>query len=342
MKRSPLITASVVGVSALVLAGCSSPSSQVDDRTSTGTETTITDAADLKVAFFSSGTSNEYLKVAIEEAQDLAAEEGFLLDVFDGQWDAKVQFDQMQSALTSGKYNAFAVEAIDGNLACDILTKDAPEAGVLVTVFNVPLCGRATNSGDEVWEPGTVTFVGGQTPEVYQAWVDEVIAAHPDGAEIALISGPPLSANTINFVEASEAFKEDPKFEIVASQTTDYTTPEGFAAAQTMIQANPGVNVIMSNYTGMTRGVIQATAGTDVAVYDFGGDQWALDNVKSGVLSGTVMMLPRLEAREAVQALVDLVEGNEVEQFINLTESDSLPGTPFVNKSNVDQFTAEY
>ena len=302
MKCSVLTTASIVGASALLLAGCSSPSSQVDDGTaSTDTQTTITDPTKLKVAFFSSGTSNEYLKVAIEEAQSLASEDGFTLDVFDGQWDAKVQFDQMQSALTSGKYNAFAVEAIDGNLACDILTKDAPKAGVLVTVFNVPLCGRANNAGDKVWEPGTVTFVGGQTPEVYQAWADEVIAAHPDGAQIALISGPPLSANTINFIEASKAFEGKPNFKVVASQTTDYTTPEGFAAAQTMLQANPGINVIMSNYTGMTRGVIQATAGTDVSVYDFGGDKWALDNVKSGALSGTVMMLPRLEAREAVR-----------------------------------------
>ena len=342
MKSSLLATASIVAASTLLLAGCSLSSTRTDDSAAGGTESTITDVKDLKVAFFSSGTSNEYLKVAIEEAQALASEEGFTLDVFDGQWDAKVQFDQMQSALTSGKYNAFAVEAIDGNLACDILTKDAPAAGVLVTVFNVPLCGRATNSGDEVWEPGTVTFVGGQTPEVYASWVEEVIAAHPDGAKVALISGPPLSANTINFMAAAEAFTSNPKFEIVASQTTNYTTPEGFAAAQTMLQANPGINVFLSNYTGMTRGVIQATAGTDVAVYDFGGDQWALDNVKSGVLSGTVMMLPRLEAREAVQALVDLVRGKPVKQFINLTESDSLPGTPFVNKSNVGDFTAEY
>jgi ABC-type Fe3+ transport system substrate-binding protein len=54
------------------------------------------------------------------------------------------------------------------------------------------------------------------------------------------------------------------------------------------------------------------------------------------------MMLPRSEAREAVQALVDFVEGKEVKRFINLAESKSLPGTPFVNKTNVDQFKAEY
>ncbi|MCO4253534.1 sugar ABC transporter substrate-binding protein [Pseudarthrobacter raffinosi] len=345
MKRS-IAAAAMLSASALLLAGCSTASSRAETASSTGVTqaaaTSVKNPADLKMAFFSSGTSNEYLKVAIEDAKAVAAKEGFKLDVFDGQWDAKVQFDQMQTALSSGKYNSFAVEAIDGNLVCDLLTKNAPEAGVMVTIFNVPICGRATKSGAEAWEPGTVTFVGGQAPEVYNEWVAGVMAAYPNGAKIALISGPPLSANTINFTKAAEAFKANPKYEIVASQTTDYTTPKAFSAAQSIVQANPGVDVIMSNYTGMTRGVAQATAGTHIAVYDFGGDQWALDNVTSGALAGTVMMLPRQEAAQAVQAVVDHVAGKKVPQFIDLSKSDSLPGTPFVTKANVAKFKAEY
>ena len=342
MKRSIFTKASLAGAALLLLSGCSTPSSQPTTAAAGEPVATISDVAHLKVAFFTSGASNEYLKVGIEEAQSLAAKEGFSLDVFDGQWDAKVQFDQIQQALTNGKYNAFAVMPIDGNLVCDILTKDAPAAGVMVSALNVPLCGRATKSGDQVWEPGTVTFVGGQAPEVYQAWVEDIIKTNPKGGNIALISGPPLSANTINFLAAAEAFKTTPGFKIIAGQKTDYTTPQGFAAAQTMLQANPEINMVLSNYTGMTRGIIQATAGKDVKVYDFGGDQWALDNVKSGVLSGSVMMLPRTESREAVQAIVDLVNGLAVSHFINLAASASLPGTPFVSLSNLGSFKAEY
>ncbi len=303
---------------------------------------TVDSASDLKIAYFSAGASNAYLQASIDEAKKTADELGAELDVFDGQFDAQTQFDQMQNAITSGRYNAFAVEPNDGNLVCNMLTQQAPEKNIIVSVFNLPICGRATNSGEETWEPGTVNYVGGQTLDVYEAWVEKVKADHPDGAKIALISGPDLNANTLCFFDAAKAFEGDGRYEVVSKQTTDYTTPKGFQAAQTILQANPDLDVVMSNFSGMTRGVVQATAGRDVAVYDFGGDQWALDNVESGAITSSVMMLPRLETRLAIEGLADTVEKRETPRFVDLSASDSLPGTPFAERSNVADFTAEY
>ncbi|MBM9466113.1 sugar ABC transporter substrate-binding protein [Nakamurella leprariae] len=356
MKRTVRTTvAAVAAVSALTLTACSTASSQQQSSSSAAAsggsssaaaaaqpEPTVDAVSDLKIAYFSAGSSNQYLQAAIDEAKTFAGETGVQLDVFDGQFDAQVQFDQMQTALTSGKYNTFVVEPNDGNLVCNLLTRDAPAAGVMVSVFNLPICGRATNLGEETWQPGTVTYVGGQTLDVYQAWMDQIIEAYPDGGKVALISGPDLNANSICFFDAAKKL-EDNGFEIVAQQTTDYTTPQAFQAAQTIVQANPDLDILMSNFSGMTRGVVQATAGTDIAVHDFGGDQWALDNVQSGALAGTIIMLPRQETRDALQAVVDLVEGEQPERFVNLAESDVLPnGTPFVTPENVGEYTAEY
>lgn len=302
----------------------------------------VSDPADLKIAYFSAGTSNSYLQASIKEAKKVAGELDADLDVFDGQFDAQNQFDQMQQALTSGKYNAFLVEPNDGNLVCDLLTQEAPEKGVLVSVFNLPICGRDTKLGKQTHEPGTVTYVGGQTLDVYRSWIKSVTKAHPDGAKVGLISGPDLNANTLSFFEAAKGFKEDEGFTVAAKQTTDYTTPKAFEAARTMLQANPDLDVIMSNFSGMTRGVVEATGGKKVEVFDFGGDEWALGNVKDGSLTGTVMMLPRQETREAIEAVADYVEGKHVPPFIDLTESAELPGTPFVTARNVGEFTAQY
>ena len=352
MKKTIWLAATITAAT-LALAGCSSPSQEAaqsseQGTTQTGTtgtgqpEATADSVEDLRVAYFSAGSSNQYLQAAIDEAKTYAADQGFTLDVFDGQFDAQTQFDQMQTALTSGKYNAFAVEPNDGNLVCNLLTKDAPEAGVMVAVFNLPICGRATNLGEETWEPGTVNYVGGQTLDVYENWVEHVKKSYPDGAKIALISGPDLNANSIVFFQAAEAFAEGP-WEVVAQQTTDYTTAKAFQAAQTIMQSHPDLDVIMSNFSGMTRGVVQATAGSDVAVYDFGGDQWALDNVKSGALASTIMMLPRLETRYALEGIVDIVKGEETPIFVNLAELEELPGgTPFVYPDTVADYTAEY
>lgn len=347
MKTRRLAGAALGLATCLAVASCSSGVSDTGSDGDGGGSAEIIDApvadpSDLKIAYFSAGTSNSYLQAAIAEAKAVAEELGAELDVFDGEFNAQTQFDQMQQALTSGKYNAFAVEPNDGNLVCDILTQEAPEKKVLVSVFNLPICGRATNLGDETHEPGTVTYVGGQTLDVYQSWVQSVIDANPNGAEIGLISGPDLNANTIAFFDAAKAFEEEDGFEVVAQQTTDYTTPKAFDAAQTILQANPDLDVIMSNFSGMTRGVVEAADGKDVQIFDFGGDEWALDQVEGGTLTSTVMMLPRLETREAIEALADYVSGQEVPAFINLTDSDQLPGTPFATQDNVGDFTAEY
>ncbi len=341
-------TRRTLGVAALAVTACltaTACSTGVSDSATTSDEiidAPVSDPSDLKIAYFSAGTSNSYLQASIDEAGKVADEIGADLDVFDGEFNAQTQFDQMQQALTSGKYNAFVVEPNDGNLVCDILTKEAPDKDVLVSVFNLPICGRATNLGEDTYQPGTVTYVGGQTLDVYQAWVEDVIDTHPDGAKIGLISGPDLNANTICFLEAAKAFDAADGFEVVAQQATDYTTPKAFDAAQTMVQANPDMDVVMSNFSGMTRGVVEAIGSKDVEIYDFGGDEWALGQVEGGELAGSVMMLPRQETREAIEAVADYVDGEDVAPFINLTESDSLPGTPFAAADNVDDFNAEY
>jgi len=321
---------------------------------STGTESSSSSSAaaskpsgvdgrkDLKIAYFSAGTSNAYLQAGIDAAKKKADEMGAELDVFDGEFDAQTQFNQMQTALTSGKYNAFAVEPNDGNLVCNLLTKQAPKKDVLVSVFNLPICGRATNLGEETWEPGTVTYVGGQTLDIYNEWIKTVMEENPDGGKIALISGPDLNANSICFFKAAKAFAKNPKFKVVAKQTTDYTTPRAFQAAQTILQSNPDLDIIMSNFSGMTRGVVKAVGTKDVKIYDFGGDAWALNNVKSGKLAQTVMMLPRQESIEALEALGMVADGETPPKFINLTEDESLPGTPFADKQNLSQFKGEY
>lgn len=343
----PLQAAARSGVALLAIALAAACSTGTETGTSSSSKTAskpsgVKSRGDLKIAYFSAGTSNAYLQAGIDAAKKKANEMGADLDVFDGQFDAQEQFNQMQTALTSGKYNAFAVEPNDGNLVCKLLTKQAPSKGVLVSVFNLPICGRATNLGEATWEPGTVTYVGGQTLDIYNEWVDTVMKENPEGGKIALISGPDLNANSICFFKAAKAFDNNPKFKIVAKQTTDYTTPKAFQAAQTILQSNPDLDIIMSNFSGMTRGVVKAAGNKDVKIYDFGGDAWALANVKAGKLAQTVMMLPRQESIQSLEALGLAADGKQPPKFVNLTKDPSLPGTPFANKQNLSEFKGEY
>jgi ribose transport system substrate-binding protein len=73
-----------------------------------------------------------------------------------------------------------------------------------------------------------------------------------------------------------------------------------------------------------------------------GGDKWAINAVERGDLAQSVIFLPELEGYLSVKTIGDFVAGEDVAKFINLTESDTLPGTPFVSKDNVDEFSPEY
>ncbi len=340
--------ATTLVAAALALSACSTASDQAGQSNSAGAgpSVSITQPSQLKIAYFSAGTGDSYLQAAIEAAQAEAGKLGATLNVFDGKFDAQTQYNQIQTALTSGKYNAFAVEPNDGNLLCNLLTKDAVDKGILVSVFNEPICDRAVKEGDQLWQPGTVTYVGGQTIGSYNQWVKSIIDANPSGGKVAVITGPDLNANTLVMRAAEELIKANNKFEIVAEQTTDYSTPKAFAAAQTILQANPGLGIFISNYSGMTRGVVQAVNGAgkkgEVKTYDFGGDNWSLSAVKAGDIEQTVVMLPKQETIDAIDALADVVSGKTVDHFIDLTKSPKLPGTAFVTAQNVDKFTAEY
>jgi ribose transport system substrate-binding protein len=301
--------------------------------------------ADLSVAFFEAGSNNSYVQARIQAAEDWAAETGADVQVFDPNWDSQRQFEQMQTAFANPNFNGYVMTSVDPAPLCDIVTQAVSE-GKLIAVMNQPLCDRAQNLGDDLWLPGTVTFVGGQTRDVYLSWMEFIRDQNPDGGQVAILTGPPTDANSQNFNAAVEEILLPAGFEIAAQQSTDYSTPQGFSAAQDIIQANPDLDLIITNWSGLTQGAAEALAASGregIKLYDMGGTQWALDAIRSGQLESTVMLLPYLEARRSFEALAEAYLGNEVPKFINLATDPSLPGgSPFVTSENVDQYEAQF
>lgn len=310
----------------------------------------LTEPSDLKIAFFSFGSGNSYLQAGIKGAEETAASLGADIQVFDGKYDTALQVDQIETALDSGRFNAVVVEPIDSTAPTAILKRAWEEGKVLVAVMNMPLGGREYKDGEDTWEPGTITYVGGQTHDIYIEWMDKIIemakAAYPDGGKAAAMSGPKTGANAKNFDDVLKRALPGTGIELVSNQETDYTTEKAYQVAQDVLQANPDLKYYISNYSGCTQGIVQAVkeAGLEkqVKIFDFGGNKWALDQVRNGSLEMTAMMLPYKETQRSVEALANYVSGKDVPKFINLTQDQSLPGSPFVTKENVAQYTAEY
>lgn len=306
--------------------------------------------SELRFAYLTLGYSNSYLKYSVRGAVDTATKFGASIDVFDAAFDVKVQLSQIEKALNSGLYNAFVVCPLDGVAATSTLMKAAKDKGVLIAVINAPLGGRDLCSGDELWEPGTVTFVGGQTRDVYTEWLQMLLGmaaeTNPEGGEAAAITGPRVGANSRCMNKALMDLLPNSNIDLVANVETNYTTAEAYLRTKELLGEHKGLKFVFSNYSGMTQGILKAVgeAGLThkVRIGDFGGNKWSLSAVRAGTVDMTAIMLPYTESQRAVLAVVDKLRGKDVPKFIDLSKDPSLPGTPFVTLDNVHMFTPQY
>jgi ribose transport system substrate-binding protein len=296
--------------------------------------------APLRIAFLSMATNNQYLQSGMEGALAAAAEVGAEIEIFDGGWNAATQYNQLQNILSSGEYNAILAEMNDGRQTCDIL-RAAHEQGVLVVVANNPLCGRDTEEGDALWEPGTLSYVGGsQSREAYRDWMMWVADRNPGPQRVVVVTGPELISNSVNTdLAVADVQAIRPDFEVVATVRTDYSVPSANERVLPVLQANPDLTLIVSNYSDMTRGAVQAIrqAGRDgtVRVEESGGSAWAFEAIRAGQIDSTRTFTPYTEMYLGVKAIADAWAGQEVPRYLALTSD-------LVTAENVDTITPEY
>jgi ribose transport system substrate-binding protein len=306
-----------------------------------GTVSVKSDCTPLRIAFLSAATNNVYLQAGIKGAQDAAKKYGVTVEVLDANWSPATQFNQAQNVIASGQYQAILAEMNDGNQACTILSKDAPAKNILVAVANQAICNRALNEGDKLWQPGTLTFVGGsQSRTAFRDWVMALAANNSGPQKVAVITGPDLNSNTINMDSALKDVQEKhPDFKIVGVVRTDYSVVQGNSKALPLLQAHPDLTIIISNYSDVTRGALQAVkqAGMEgkIKVYDYGGNAWSFEALKAGQIDSTRMLTPYTEMYKSVEALANAWQGKPVPRFIPLQTSE-------VTKANIDQVKPEY
>jgi ribose transport system substrate-binding protein len=295
----------------------------------------------LKIAVVIAASNNVYLQANIQGAKDAAAKNGAELDVFDANWSPVTQFNLIQNALTGGKYNAVLTGTYEGEQYCRQVTEDAVAKNMLVVIANSPACGRSTNEGAALWAPGTLAFVGGtQGRGPYRDWLFEIAEQNPGPKKVAVITGPDGIANTINTNLAIEDVqKKYPDFKIVGVVRTDYSVKQGFEKFAPFLQANPDLDIIISNYSDMTRGAMQAIAQPGLSgkpkIYDFGGNKWAFEAVRRGDLVSTKTMTPYAEYYRGVDALASAWKGETVPRYLPLQSA-------MITKDNIDKFKPEF
>lgn len=305
----------------------------------------------LKIAFFSEGANNSAMQASIDGATEAAKKLGWHIDVFDGKFDAVTQLNQLQNALARD-YDAWVLKAVEGNIMCDIATKDAPAKNIVVVTAVLSICGRGSNEGAALWSPGTLAYVGGaETPLAFFQVLDRMGRENPGPQKLGVITGPELNPITKNHEAALEMFKKKyPEIKVVAIARTDYSTPSALEKAGPIVQANPDMTLYYTAFSNLSKGLVpvleEAGKLDKVKVYDNGATAWAVQALKEGKIAVSSANRLKSNAYNAVMALAKAQKGETVARAIGDLGEPLVDGHPptdpyLIDKGNVAAFKPE-
>ena len=127
--------------------------------------------------------------------------------------------------------------------------------------------------------------------------------------------------------------------QVVAEGETFYTPSIALKAAQTMLQAQPDMNVIVGADQGAT-GAEQALNGQKKTLIGYGGGAVGLSRVAAGAWYGTVMQRPATEGKLGMQCLIKAIKTGKGCKGIDVLKG--LPNGGVVVKANASKFKAEW
>jgi len=300
-----------------------------------------------KIGYFAYGLSAYELsyKAEIEEMDN----EGSDVTWVEAKFDAATQLKQLQTALTTGEYEAWIVEALDAEGACHLLSEQAPEQEIPVSVIVTPICGRSEEPwGEGVWTPGTLNFVSDTANVTWLTNVfkkeKEILGIGPE-TKVAFVNGPDIAAQAKAVGQAVKAAGIEP----VETVAGDYTAPTAQKLTQGILSRNPDVEVIIDGYEGATPGIIAALkeAGKspgEVMIGDVGGSsEISIPNIKAGWLAVSAAYDPKVTARIAIEEVEKAFNGEQGQRFLPADPPGGSVSDPLlVTKENVNTFEPTY
>jgi ribose transport system substrate-binding protein len=295
----------------------------------------------LDLAYLSFAVANSYDAPMLAAAQNAATAGNATLTVFDANNDPGAQANQLQDAVTSGRFDGIIVQPIFGaGLVTGV--QDALAQGVAVANLDQVLGEDMTTSAAQVdGLAANVVFVpseiGRKMGELTVAACEEAGADPCKVGYIYAFKGFALD----NAIKAAfdAAIGGTPSIQVVAEGEGFFNALGGLAAGQDMLQRVPDLAVIVGSDQAIT-GALLAAQGANVQdtikTVGYGGGAVALQEIADGKRYATVMQLPASEGRLAVEHLIQAIRTGEPVPGVDPVAQ--LPDGGIVTQANAAQF----
>jgi len=329
-------TALVAAAAAIGLAACGSSGSSSNSSGS---------GKPLNIAYLSFAVQNSYDAPMLAAATAVADENHANLKVFDANNSPQTQTQQMQDVIASGQYSGIITQPIY-NTELTSLVEQAVAKGI--KVVNMDQILGPSLSTDALQVKGlsaNVTFVPTKIgTQLGQQVVAACQANNLNPCNVGYLWDIKASGLDIAINGAfKKAIAADPSVKIAAEGQSFFSPTTGLTAVQNMLQADPGINLIVGSDQGIEGGA-QALATAKltgkVILVGYGASAAALSGVGSGAWYSDVAQAPASEGRLAMQALIAAIKTGKVSGVVDPVAG--LPNNGIVTKSNASQFTAEW
>jgi ribose transport system substrate-binding protein len=322
---------------ALTVAACGSGD---DSDSSSTTKAAAANDKPVRIAYLSFAVANSYDAPMLAAAQTVAKDSNSTIKVFDANNDPKKQFAQLQTATSSGDYDAIIVQPIFGT---GLITgvQDAIAAGKKVVNMD-QILGKDLStdqpqvdglSGNVVFVPTEIGTKLGKL--VTQACQEQSL----DPCKIGYLYDIKASALDVAIKKSFDEAVAGSPVKVVAQGESFFTPANGLKAAQNMLQAHSDLNLIVGSDQGI-EGAVQAIGKKKVILVGYGGSAAGIQGVAAGKWYGDVAQLPASEGRLAALAAIKAVRTGAKTGGQNPVAQ--LPAEGVVTKDNADQFTGEW
>ncbi|CAB3739935.1 sugar ABC transporter substrate-binding protein [Paraburkholderia rhynchosiae] len=303
----------------------------------------VTDAAmakDITLGYVAAGMQYPFNVAAAKGFEAAAKAAGVKTIVLDAKTSVERQGNAVDD-LIAQKVDGIAVLPIDAVVAQSWVDRAASH--------NIPFVAVATQVGDPQKHPIKDVY-----PKVSALVASDEVHAGYDAAQIAATLLPKGRTANIAIVEGApgyptvwqvtKGFKEGLdkagiKYQIVASQPTDWTPEKGESVCQNILSAHPDVDLFFNQADDMVIGCARAVraAGSHAKLVSRGGSRLGINAIKAGDVDGTVCIQPGKMGALAFKALYAAVTNPAAPkaQFVDVD-------TPQVTKASLSQCAPEW
>ena len=302
---------------------------------------------DIRIGVFLASAANTYWTSELQGARDVAKKYGNVkLTVYDAQFNTARQVNQLRDALISNRFDAWFVGPNDGGPLTPLI-RQAVRKGVKVGCTLVPCGPNIRNAGVQI--PGMVAFAGLGFYPNGQLLGSGVLAGcqGKNPCEVAWLPGlPELPLEKARTDGLYSIIKKNKAVRVVSVQAGGYLAAPALKATQNILQAHPGVDVIVSSGDQMIDGSYRAIrlAGIpdgQIKLYGNGCTFEAKRLILAGKQAGCSVYLPRTEAKIVVDLLVRAVNGEQIRNR-SIDPLTLSPIGPFGTRANIARFKPEF